>query len=214
EPSDEQMAEDKRANELEELLEDLWRENRMRIKLPQAARDRLIADRVVCKIVYDDNLGKLRWIWRPDYEYIQLYSDDDFEDVIACYFVSYRKQFYKREEVDAVKIQNYVLGDDGECYLHEAIYRMSDLKMIKRLVPSDSDYKKEGSLVTRIKDRDYMPTKLDFIPVVDIPIDELLAGRIGDGEISELRTQNDILNTMNEDAIDSLKFEMFPITSL
>ena len=214
EPSDEQMAEDKRANELEELLEDLWRENRMRIKLPQAARDRLIADRVVCKIVYDDNLGKLRWIWRPDYEYIPIYSDDDFEDVIACYFVSYRKQFYKREEVDAVKIQNYVLGDDGECYLHEAIYRMSDLKMIKRLVPSDSDYKKEGSLVTRIKDRDYMPTKLDFIPVVDIPIDELLAGRIGDGEISELRTQNDILNTMNEDAIDSLKFEMFPITSL
>src|SRR5699024_10292181 len=58
------------------------------------------------------------------------------------------------------------------------------------------------------------PMGLDFIPVVEIPVDELLGGEIGDGEISHLREQNDILNQMNEDAIDSLKFEMFSMTAL
>lgn len=213
EPSDEQKTEDKRAEELEELIDTLWRENKMRIKLPQAARDRLIADRVVCKIVYNSNTGKLRWVWRPDYEYIPIYSDDDFEDTVACYFVQYRKEHYKGEEVDAVKIQNYTM-QDGEAFLHEAIYRMSDLRLIKRLVPSNDDYKDHKESITTIKDRDYISMELDFLPVVDFPIDELLAGRVGDGEISELRTQNDILNTMNEDAIDSLKFEQFPLTAL
>src|SRR5699024_3770676 len=55
---------------------------------------------------------------------------------------------------------------------------------------------------------------LDFIPVVEFPVDELLGGELGDGEISHLREQNDILNQMNEDAIDSLKFEMFSMTAL
>lgn len=210
EPSAEQLAENKRADDLEELLETLWDENRMRIKLPQAARDRLIADRVVCKLVYNSETGKLRWVWRPDYEYIPILSDDDFEDTVACYFVNYRKQWYKGEEIDSVKIQNYTMYD-GEAYLHEAVYRMDDLKLIKRLVPSDDEVKAKDFV--RIKDRNYQPMGIDFLPVVDFPIDELLAGRVGDGEISELRTQNDILNTMNEDAIDSLKFEMFPITA-
>lgn len=211
--SAEQKAENKRAGGVENLLNDLWDENKMRIKLPQAARDRLVADRVVCKIVYNSDTGKLRWIWRPDYEYIPITSDDDFEDLIACYFVQYRKQWYKNEEVDAVKIQNYAIFN-GVTYLHEAVYRMSDLKLIKRINPSSDDYKSNKELIFRKNKRDYMPMGIDFIPVADFPIDELLTGNVGDGEISELRTQNDILNTMNEDAIDSLKFEMFPITAV
>src|SRR5690606_37715949 len=58
------------------------------------------------------------------------------------------------------------------------------------------------------------PLGLDFIPVQEFPVSELLSENIGDSEISALREQNDVLNQMNEDAIDSLKFEMFEITAI
>src|SRR5699024_841641 len=61
EPSPEQAKENERADNYEELLKTLWDENKMRSKLLQAARDRLIADRLVCKIVYNHRTGKLRW---------------------------------------------------------------------------------------------------------------------------------------------------------
>src|SRR5690625_2340811 len=86
-PSEEQRKENERAEDYEWLLYRLWDENRMRARLVQAARDRLIADRVVCKIVYNDRTGKLRWIFRPDNEYIPVYSEDDFEDLIGAHFI-------------------------------------------------------------------------------------------------------------------------------
>src|SRR5690625_2732357 len=208
EPSPEQVKENERADNYEDLLTQLWRENKMRSKLIQAARDRLIADRVVCKIVFNPNTGKLRWIWRPDPEFIPVYSDDDFEDMIACHFVKYRKYEYKGNEEDAVQIQTFRLVDD-EAYLHEAVYRMSDLKVLKKIVPAEGEKSYRS-----INGKQYVSLGLDFLPVVSFSIDELLAGKVGDGEISDLRTQNDILNQMNEDAIDSLKFEMFPMTAV
>src|SRR5699024_11887446 len=87
-----------------------------------------------------------------------------------------------------------------------------DLKMIKEITPSEeSDY--DGTAV-KIEDKTYVSLGLDFIPVVIVPVEELTASRIGDGEISDLREQNDVLNQMNEDAIDSLKLEMFPLTEV
>src|SRR5690625_1992711 len=87
EPSPAQRKENERAENYERLLYQLWDENKMRARLIQAARDRLIADRVVCKIVFNDRTGKLRWIFRPDNEYIPVYSDDDFEDLVGANFV-------------------------------------------------------------------------------------------------------------------------------
>lgn len=211
EPSAEQEKENERAEQYEKLLQQLWQENKMQAKLLQVARDRLIADRVPCKIVYNPNTGKLRWIWRPDYEFIPVYSDDDFEDMIGCYFITSRKEIVKGEEVDAIKMQAYTMYE-GEAYIHEAIYDVEDLKMIKEITPSEeSDY--DGTAV-KIEDKTYVSLGLDFIPVVIVPVEELTASRIGDGEISDLREQNDVLNQMNEDAIDSLKFEMFPLTAV
>src|SRR5699024_795821 len=68
EPSEAQRKENERADNYERLLYQLWDDNRMRARLVQAARDRLIADRVVCKIVFNQRTGKLRWIFRPDNE--------------------------------------------------------------------------------------------------------------------------------------------------
>jgi len=194
EPSEAQRKEDDRAENYERLLYTLWDENKMRSRLIQAARDRLIADRVVCKIVFNQRTGKLRWIWRPDTEFIPVFSDDDFEDLIAAHFV--RQKVYEGkggEDINAIQKQTFRL-DGGQCYLQEAIYRQSDLEMLEEITP-------------------YSPMGLDFIPVVTFPINDLLGEETGDGEISDLREQNDVLNQMNEDAIDSMKFEMFPVTA-
>src|SRR5690606_21261849 len=55
---------------------------------------------------------------------------------------------------------------------------------------------------------------LDFIPVQMFSVGDLIEESLGESEISSLREQNDILNQMNEDAIDSMKFEMFPVTAV
>lgn len=212
EPSAEQEAENERAENLEDVLKTLWRENKMRAKGLQIARDRLIADQVPCKIVYNPNTGKLRWIFRPDYEFVPLYSDDDYEELIGGYFMRSRKEEVDGEEVDAIKLQAYAMYE-GEAYLHEAVYDVEDLREIRSLVPGEEDDDYSGASIT-IGDKKYMPMGLDFLPIVLFSIDELLASNLGDGEISELRTQNDILNQMNEDAIDSIKFEMFSMTAL
>lgn len=218
--SDEQIRENERAQEMEDLLNQLWHENKMRSNLLKAARDRIIADRVVCKIVYNPKKGKLRWVWRPDYEYIPVYSDDDFEDQIGAYFVTHRMIEDGGEEVEAIKLQAYILhdeNDDGEemAYLHEAIYRVEDLALVEPLIPSKDDKEvMENDEVLNIDGREYMPLGLDFLPIVEVPIDELLGSEIGDSEVSDLRTLNTILNSMNEDAIDSLKFEMFGMTAV
>ncbi len=193
-PSDAQRKENRRAEDYEQLLYKLWDENKMRARLTQAARDRLIADRVVCKIVFNQQTGKLRWIFRPDSEFIPVYSDDDFEDLIGAHFVKARKWEAKGNEVDAIQLQSFRLID-GQAWLEETILRESDLKLLKTIVKLS-------------------PMGLDFLPVQTFPVDELLAESLGESEISDLREQNDRLNQLNEDAIDSLKFEMFPMTAV
>src|SRR5690625_1160999 len=195
EPSEAQRKENERAENYERLLYQLWDENKMRARLIQAARDRLIADRVVCKIVFNDRTGKLRWIFRPDNEYIPVYSDDDFEDLVGANFVKPVKFDRNDEEIDALQIQKFTLEDDGMAYVEEAIYRESDLALLRTITEKTS-------------------LGLDFIPVQEFPVNELLSETLGDSEISALREQNDVLNQMNEDAIDSLKFEMFEILAI
>lgn len=184
----------------EKLLHDLWRENRMRAKLIQAARDRLIADRVVCKLVFNPETGRLKWVFRPDTEFIPIFSDDDFEDLIACHFIRQKVVEVDGEEEDAIQKQTFTLegeGDTKQCYIEEAVYLAEDL-----------------SLYEQIQAKETMGDGIDFIPVVMFEVSDLLQEGDGDSEVSDLREQNDILNQMNEDAIDSLKFEMFEMTTI
>lgn len=198
EMSDAQKKANERAENHEKLLYQLWHDNKMRTNLLAAARDRLIADRVVCKIVYNPNTGKLRWIWRPDTEFIPVFSDDDFEEMIACHFIRQKLHYDGDEEIEAIQKQTFSLEGEGEsrmCYLEEAVFSADDLTQLEVITPK-------------------APMGLDFIPVVMFPVNDLLAENNGESEIADLREQNDILNQMNEDAIDSLKFEMFGITAI
>lgn len=182
----------------EELLRQLWRENKMRAKLIQAARDRLIADRVVAKIVFNPNTGRIKWVFRPDTEFIPVFSDDDFEELIACYFVRQKVVMHEGEEAEAIQIQSFKLDGEGEarqCFLEEAVYLAEDLSLYEQITPETT-------------------MELDFIPIVMFEVADLLAEGDADSEVADLREQNDILNQMNEDAIDSLKFEMFSMKAV
>jgi len=196
EPSEQQKAANELAEGHEKLLQQLWRENNMRAKLIPAARDRLLADRVVCKIVYNPNNGKLKWAFRPDTEFFPIYSDDDYEELIACHFIRQKIVDDGGEEVEAIQKQTFTLEGEGEsrkCYLEEGVYSAEDLELIEQITPKTS-------------------MELDFIPVVVFPVNDLLAEPDGDSEVADLRRQNDLLNQLNEDTIDAVKFEMFGIT--
>src|SRR5690625_4642725 len=102
---------------------------------------------------------------------------------------------FNGEEVPALRIQKYSLDDAGNAFIEEAIYRESDLELLETI-------------------QEKAPLGLDFIPIQEFPVNELITQSLGDSEISALREQNDILNQLNEDAIDSLKFEMFEILAV
>src|SRR5699024_3872947 len=113
-PSDAQRKENDRDENYECLHNQLFEENRIMSILVQVARDRLIADRVVCKIVFNDRTGKLRWIFRPDNEYFPIYSEDDFEDLIGAHFIKPIKYLQSDgEEVDALQKQTFRLDDNN-----------------------------------------------------------------------------------------------------
>jgi len=187
-PSPTQETENKRAEAYEKLLYQIWRENKMREKLLQAARDRLIAGRVGCKIMFNPNTGKIKWVFRPDTEIIPVYSDDDFEELIAVHFVTFKTI----DSIEVIQKQTFSL-ENGVCFLEEGVYSL-DLKLQRIITAKQS-------------------MEIDFIPVVLFPISDLSGEDLDSTEIDDMKEQTDVLNKMNEDAIDSLKFEMFSMTA-
>lgn len=189
-PSGEQEAENKRAEGYQKLLQQLWKENKMREKLLQASRDRLIAGNVGCKIMFNQSTGKIHWIFKPATEIITVRSDDDFNELIAVHFINAKEDTTDKQ----VKWQKQTFSlENGVCYLQEGLYD-ANLKLIKTITPKAS-------------------MGIDFLPYVEFPIQDLSGEAFSNNEAEDLKVQNDVLNQLNEDAIDSLKFEMFSITA-
>ena len=189
-PSAEQEREYLRAAQFESLLTQLWRENNMSTQLLQAARDRLIAGRVAAKIAYNPRTGKLKWIFHTDVETFPIFSDDDFGDLIACHFIT------EKTDVEGNVIyrkQTFELRDN-QCYISEGEYD-EQLNLIRQITPIS-------------------PMGFDFIPVVFFPVTDLTGEPAINYEIDDIIQLTDRLNQLNEDAIDSLKFEMFGITAV
>lgn len=194
EPTPEQQAENIRASQTEALLYQIWDENNMREKLMQAAKDRMIAGRVPVKIVFNPRTGKIKWVFRPDYECIPVYSEDDYEELEAVHFVQQmddgnggiviRKQSFTAEYNETGRM---------ECYVSEGLYDVN-LELIEWIQPK-------------------IAMGIDFIPVVFFPITDLLAKDVTNDEIEDMRQLTDVINQLNEDSIDALKFEMFPMTA-
>lgn len=189
EDSPEQQREFERADALESLITQLRRENNAKARLIQAARDRLIAGRVAVKILFNPTNGRLKWVWHPDTETFPVFSEDDFEDLIACHFVRERtidgQLYYQKQTFEMI---------DGECWLSEGLYN-AELKRVKVITEKAS-------------------MGLPFLPVVLVPIEDLAGEPAMSKEFDDIRALSAILNQMNEDAIDSLKFEMFGLTAV
>ncbi|MEC0370038.1 phage portal protein [Paenibacillus chibensis] len=186
EPTAEQA---KMAADYESLLYQLWRENKMRTSLTKAARDYLIARRVVCKIVFDANTGKLRWVWRPDTEFVPVYSDEDMTLLIGGHFVSEREEGGRT----LIRKESFTL-EAGRCYYEDAEYT-TDLQLYNTVTEKAS-------------------MGIDFLPLVVFAVPGLSGEEMDTSEIEAMRAVTDRLNAMNEDAADSLKFEMFAMTAL
>lgn len=187
EPSEEEA---NKAAAYEAMLYQLWRENRMRTSLIKAARDYLIARRVVCKIAFDNTSGKIRWVWRPDTEFVPVYSDDDMTNLIAGHFVSWRED--ERGQT-IIRKQSFTL-EGGECFFEDREYT-TDLKIYATIT------EKAGM-------------GIDFLPLVVVSVPGLSGEEMDTSEIESMRAITDRINAMNEDAADSLKFEMFAMTAL
>lgn len=199
EPSEAQEKSDRLAEGHEHIIYQLWSANKLRSKLLQAARDRLIADRVVCKLAFNPRTGKLKYVFRPDTEFIPIFSDDDFEELIGCHFIRQKVVTDSAgDEQEAFQKQTFTMEGEGEsrqCYIEEIVYLADDLTEFERIQSKQT-------------------MGLDFMPIVIIPVNDLLAEGDGEAEVADLREQNDVLNQMNEDAIDSMKFEMFSMTAV
>lgn len=189
-PSVEQQREYDRAEALEAIITQLRRENNAKARLIQAARDRLIAGRVAVKILFNPNTGKLKWAWHSDTETFPVFSEDDFGELLAVSFITERKDdggklIYRKQTFEMI---------DGECYLSEGEYDEA-LELVRTITPQAT-------------------MGLTFIPVVLIPIEDLAGEPALSKEFDDIMALSAILNQMNEDAIDSLKFEMFGVMAL
>lgn len=186
EPAEEEA---ERATAYEALLYQLWRENKMRTALVKAARDYLIARRVVCKIVFDKTTGKIRWVWRPDTEFVPVYADEDMTQLIGGHFVSEREESGRT----LIRKESFTL-EDGGCYYEDALYT-TDLALYETLT-------EKGAM------------GIDFLPLVTFAVPGLSGEEMDTSEIEAMRAVTDRINAMNEDAADALKFEMFAMTAL
>ena len=79
----------------------------MRERLLQAARDRLIAGRVACKIAFNPRNGKMRWIFESDDKVVPVFSEDDFEDLLAVHFIKTKMV----DEEPLIQKQSYTMED-------------------------------------------------------------------------------------------------------
>lgn len=189
-PSAEQKAEYARAEALESIITQLRRENNAKSRLIQAARDRLIAGRVAVKILFNPRTGKLKWAWHSDTETFPVFAEDDFGELLAVNFITERKN----DEAETIYRKQTFELIDGECWLSEGDYD-AELNLIRTITPKAS-------------------MELPFIPVVLFPIEDLAGEPAMSKEFDDIMALSAILNQMNEDAVDALKFEMFPLTAV
>lgn len=195
-PSEAQQLENRRAAAKEQLINWVHKDNRTHEKLLEAAKDRKIAGTVWAKIVYDQRTGKFRIFFRPDFEVIAKYDEEDTDLLKEVHFIRLK---------DDTKVwkQSFTLEwneqkGDYEAFIHEAVY--------------DSPGPDEIYLDEEITPKS--PMGLNFIPVVEIPNERLAGMTRGYSEIEKWAEIADEINKKLSDYSDAIRFEMFAITLL
>ena len=181
-----------KAQAYEELLHQIWEENKMESKKIGLARDRLIGGKIACKIAYNKRTGRLHWIWHTADEVFPLYSDDGFNDLIG-YDIIVPIDDPNNSNRTHYSAQHFRINENnGECYLEEVVYNES-MKVVRTI-------QKKHSL------------GIKFVPVISFDIESLQKEEEYFDDLKDIELLTTQLNNMMEDATDSLKFEMFGIT--
>jgi hypothetical protein len=198
EASPAQDTENRRAAAKEQLLNWVHRDNRTHEKLLEAAKDRKIAGTVWAKLAYDKRTGKIRLVFRPDFEVIAKYNHEDEEQLDEVHFTHYLDSDSRVMWKQSFYLEWSEQKGDYECYIHEAVYDIDDNNDIwvnEERIPKS-------------------PMGLNFIPVVEVPNERLTGMTRGYSEIDKFSEITDEINRKLSDYSDAIRFEMFAITLL
>lgn len=174
------------AQEKEDLLYKILKENKFHSKLLKARKDCSIGGRVAIKLWARKDVG-LKIIFSPAQEFFAQYNIDDIDQREKVIFV-YAMNDETEPENQRIKKQVWEISN-GYCILNETTH---------------DGY---GRLVS-IEYENYN-TGLDFIPVIIITNGGLTGETEGKSDVERLWPNQDVYNRLTSDDIDALRFQMF-----
>ena len=187
EPSDKQKKLDSQSSGREQILYDIWGENKLPERLMEAGTDFLVGGTTALKIRYIPNLG-IRLNFSPTQEVFPIPNAKDPTVLDAVHFVS-----YLNNESTLWK-QTWEMFE-GRCYLTEGTYSATNMKRIAMI------YSRED-------------TGLTFLPVILFPHKARSGKLFGRSYLKDLIPIFDQYNRSMSDAADGLRFNIFAITVL
>ena len=174
------------AQEKEDLLYKILKENKFHSKLLKARKDCSIGGKVAIKLWGHKEVG-LKIIFSPAQEFFPQYNIDDvdqLEKVVFLYSIN------NEENPEDQRIKKQVWEMVGN-----------------RCILNESTHDGRGRTVS-IEYQDYN-TGLDFIPVVIIQNGGLTGETEGLSDVARLWDNQDVYNKLTSDDIDALRFQMF-----
>ena len=175
------------AQEKEDLLHVILRNNKFHSKLLKGMKDCLIGGKVAIKLWANKDKG-LKLIFSPAQEFFPVYNIDDVDELERVMFLygiktegPSKEQRFKKQVWELI---------NGKCILNEGIFDGS------------------GKLIEAIE-IDY-DTKLDFIPVVIVQNGGLTGETEGNSDVETLWSNQNAYNRLTSDDMDALRFNMFP----
>lgn len=174
------------AQEKEDLLYRILRENKFHSKLLKARKDCSIGGKVAIKLWAHKDKG-LKIIFSPAMEFFPQYNLDDVDQLEKVVFL-YALNDEQKSEDQRIKKQVWELVN-GKCILNE------------------STYDGRGNVVS-IEYENYN-TGLDFIPIIIVTNGGLTGETEGKSDVEQLWPNQDAYNKLTSDDIDALKFQMF-----
>lgn len=176
----------KQAQEKEDLLYRILKENKFHSKLLKARKDCSIGGKVAIKLWANKDVG-LKIIFNPAQEFFAQYNIDDVDQLEKVIFV-YAMNDELEPQNQRIKKQVWEMIN-GYCILNETTH---------------DGY---GRLVS-IEYENYN-TGLDFIPVIIITNGGLTGETEGKSDVEMLWPNQDVYNRLTSDDVDALRFQMF-----
>jgi hypothetical protein len=174
------------AQEKEDLLHQILKDNKFQTKLLKARKDCSIGGKVAIKLWGHKDKG-LKIVFSPAQEFFPQYNIDDVDELEKVVFL-YAMNNEQEAENQRIKKQVWRL-EGGKCLLNESTHN--------------------GKGETLSIEYDDYNTQLDFIPVIIIQNGGLTGETEGVSDVAELWPNQDAYNKLTSDDIDALKFQMF-----